>query len=248
MLPGMPHPDNPTMPALRKTLEQDLWLTASDQDKSTMERSTPVPSGSTRVSPLSDILALIQEYGSLPVCMASVLPQAHGSEFNRKVSSLCESKKPISLPRLSTSERSVPSMRLIWKIWRRSELWGQASKALRLSRQFVCRDSERWLENGRRTALEPMLDYFVWSWTGLMIIIGSWCTTQFLSRVWTTTSGQGGGTDSAITLWGYCTVRWNLASQHGMFLYSLTRCYEGCYIQTQTMPAVRTDFAAGSTV
>ncbi len=35
----------------RKILQQDLWLTAHDQDESTAERNTPVPSGSTWASP-----------------------------------------------------------------------------------------------------------------------------------------------------------------------------------------------------
>ena len=96
-------------------MQQDLQCNACDQDEYTMERSTPVPSGSTWASPLVafrdscstnpewlhsvqqfmlvvggndvregatsaellyDILALIQECGSVLVCMASVFPQA----------------------------------------------------------------------------------------------------------------------------------------------------------------------------
>ncbi len=73
----------------------------------------------------------------------------------------------------------------------------------------------------------------MWSWTRRRTIFGSWCTTLFSSGIRTLTSVLASRTDPAITLWvSYCTVRWNLTTHHSLFLYCLTRCYQGCRTQT----------------
>ncbi len=129
MLRGMPHPDDPTTPAVRtdfatgstayrsrpgrvhrgKKYTTTFWINPGITTRRLHRRLQRNPEwlggvqqvvlvvggndlreGATSADLLHDILALREEFGSIPVCVASVFPQAQGSGFNQKVGSVNE--------------------------------------------------------------------------------------------------------------------------------------------------------------